>query len=631
MKKGFKLFVSTTLSVAAVLSVFAPLSKQTSTIQANAAFTVDRTANDAYWADSVEEPTDYAYSFVVVGDTQYMTAYDNLLRGNPKKYTTGQIELGYMSSASELKTDNLQTLYKWIANNAESKKIKQVIGVGDITHTDSASEWKIAHTAISQLNGIVPYTLVRGNHDNRKTFFDYYFGGVAPDTSSSYIDQTIDCYEGYGVEYRARNTAHVFSAGNLDYLIIALDFGAEDEVLEWANKVVEAHPDHTVIVTTHAYQSATGPRLNGLQADSPSVYNPGYITDYGYPADTVFNDGSDMWNKFLRKHKNISMVFSGHVINTKLVYEEAIGDHGNVVQQIMVNAQSLDDDDMLPKETYSYCPAQKSLTGMVAMFYFNEDGTMADVQWYSTLKNKWYVGKNNENKLNFNMHAVEKNETDYVRVRMNGEGTVTPTYQELSGESVTLSMTANEYYKFNKLLYNGKDITNLLTKEGDTYSYTLTQTTGQHYFVADFVQEKRYALLEDNDFWKGKIVYNSSDANATFEEGKELVFSVLPNDGYIVKTVYYNGEELTAENGTYKITIKAWENTLKVVYEEPTSQPSQPPISDTQTDQPSQGPSDEQTSNDGCNSSISLVTSGILGVSVMMLTSRKRRKQDDLI
>ena len=631
MKKRVNLFISALVAATTLLSAFAPAFWQRSSIQANAEFATDWKGNDAYWTDTVEEPNpaDYAYSFIVVGDTQYVTMYDDRVRGNPKKYSDEQVRLGLFSSTNELKKDNLKTMYKWIADNAETKKIKCVMGVGDITHTDGAGEWKVAHEAISQLNGVVPYTLVRGNHDNRKTFFDYYYSGIAPDTSNAYMDQVVDCYEGYGESYRARNTAHVFSGGNVDYLVVCLDFGAEDEVLEWANRVVEAHPNHTVIVTTHAYQSRTGPRLDGSQNDSPSVYNPTYITDYSYPADTVFNDGSDMWNKFLRKHKNISMVFSGHVINTRLVYEEAIGDHGNVVQQIMINAQSIDDDDKLPTEVFYGTPIQKSLTGMVAIFYCNEDGTMADVQWYSTLKNKWYAGKNNENILSdVRMHTVARNDEAHVQVRMNGEGTVTPAYQVLNGEPVTLSVTAGEYYNFKKLMYNGQNITDLLTKNGDTYSYTLNETTGRHYFVADFVDEKRYTLLEENDLWKGRIAYTSSGANATYEEGDEITFSVLPNAGYTVKTVLYNGEELTAENGVYKIVIKAWENTLKVVYDELSLEPSSPSTPEPPT--PNK-PSDEQTDDKGCNSSLSVKVCGIVTLSVLSLILTKRRKKDGLI
>jgi hypothetical protein len=97
------------------------------------------------------------------------------------------------------------------------------------------------------MDGKVSYSLVRGNHDNRTTYFDKLFG----EEDATYVKQQtmVSCYE-YDWTYpgettlsaKARNTAHEFSGTDVDYLVIALDFGAQDDVLEWANGVVEAIP-----------------------------------------------------------------------------------------------------------------------------------------------------------------------------------------------------------------------------------------------------------------------------------------------------------------------------------------------------------------------------------------------------
>ena len=86
---------------------------------------------------------DPAYSFAVVGDIQYMTEWDS------KNGTT------YISQ-----------LHKWIANNVDSKNIKYVTGMGDVTNGNTASEWQLALNAITQLNGKVPYSVINGNHDH---------------------------------------------------------------------------------------------------------------------------------------------------------------------------------------------------------------------------------------------------------------------------------------------------------------------------------------------------------------------------------------------------------------------------------------------------------------------------------
>ena len=87
-------------------------------------------------------------------------------------------------------------------------------------------------------------------------------------------------------------------------------------------------------------------------------------------------------------------------------------------------------------------------------------------------------------------------------------------------------------------------------------------------------------------------------------------------------------EELTAENGVYKIVIKAWENTLKVVYDELSLEPSSPSTPEPST--PNK-PSDEQTDDKGCNSSLSVKVCGIVTLSALSLILTKRRKKDGLI
>jgi hypothetical protein len=106
---------------------------------------------------------DYVYSFAVVGDTQYMTKYDGAYQRGHLKY-----------------------VYDWLIANAEKKIIQYVFGLGDITDTYNktsgdfltANEWAVAYEQISRLNGVIPYSIVRGNHDNEK-YMNQYFANDA--------------------------------------------------------------------------------------------------------------------------------------------------------------------------------------------------------------------------------------------------------------------------------------------------------------------------------------------------------------------------------------------------------------------------------------------------------------------
>lgn len=166
------------------------------------------------WFKDKTPVTDYAYSFAIVGDTQVIT----------HKYP-----------------DKLSCIYDWIVDNKEEKNIQFVFGLGDITENSTEQEWSLAKYEISKLNGVVDYSLVRGNHDSSAMFnktFPY----------DDYKDSLKGSYNG-----KMENTWQTLTIGENKYLILTLDYGASDAVLKWASEIIEKHPDHNVIVTTHAY------------------------------------------------------------------------------------------------------------------------------------------------------------------------------------------------------------------------------------------------------------------------------------------------------------------------------------------------------------------------------------------
>lgn len=221
-----------------------------------------------------EPVTGYDYSFAVVGDTQTLNYYYQ---------------------------DKLVSLYNWIANNVEEKKIEYVIGLGDITDKDQPAEWTLAKNLMKKLNGKVPYSVVRGNHDSADKFNKYFPYSEYGSTVSGSFDGTM------------LNTYHKFDVGEIKYLLLNLDMGPSDEVLEWANKIVSENPDRNVIVSTHVYLYHDGTTLD--EGDNAAASKLG-----GH------NDGDDIWNKFVKKHKNIVLVLSGHDPYDKIVTTQTKGE-----------------------------------------------------------------------------------------------------------------------------------------------------------------------------------------------------------------------------------------------------------------------------------------------------------------
>lgn len=229
---------------------------------------------------------------------------------------------------------NSQT--KWISENSE--KIAFVLQQGDLTDHNSTEQWENAKTAFGILENKVLLTVVPGNHDmgtngnadTRNTdLFNQYFPVKRFSKQSS--------FGGVFEEGKSDNIWHKFQSGGYNWLIISLEFGPRDIVLNWASGVIKNHPKHKVIINTHAYMYSDETRIG---SDKKHKWNP---HNYGFARNSrpgEVNDGEQMWEKLVKKHKNILLVFSGHILNDGVGTLVSEGDNGNKVYQMLANFQS---------------------------------------------------------------------------------------------------------------------------------------------------------------------------------------------------------------------------------------------------------------------------------------------------
>lgn len=320
----------------------------------------DQTANGndlkfaAKYVKENDQLKDYAYSFAIIGDTQ------NLNERHP---------------------ENFPLIYDFIVNNAKSKKIAHVFGLGDITNSNTDKEWALAKTQISRLNGVVDYSLVRGNHDSIECF-NKYFG---KDSDSGYYNQLAGWCEAqksqenkYSDTDGITNSYRYFTAGDIDYLVVNLDYGVDDTALLWAEEIIKTHPNHNVIINTHAYLTSDGTTLDDNDMHSPTTHG------------TYTNNGQTYWEKLISKYSNIVMVLSGHIDSDYILMNQSEGEHGNTVTSFLINPQGMD--------------YQDPGVGMVAMFYFSKDGKTVQVEYYSTVNNAYWL---KENLYTFNIDKVD--------------------------------------------------------------------------------------------------------------------------------------------------------------------------------------------------------------------------------
>ena len=257
-------------TIFALLFLFAPLSQLS-------------VAEEKDSSQSQDLKNGKSFTLAVLPDTQFYC--DTRLKLS-KKWGNGDLRRYFFEQT------------RWVRENQKRLNIAFLVHEGDIVQADAPEEWAIAKEAMSVLDAHVPYCLCLGNHDmgfqksnnkyggdiavNRTTHFNKYF----PREKFAKTKE----FGGTFDPKRHDNSWYHFDAAGMNFLIVSLECKPRDEVLDWANKVVGNHPEHRVIVLTHAYMRANGKRFDKL----------------GYKIKG--NAGEGIWQKLVSKHESIFMV-----------------------------------------------------------------------------------------------------------------------------------------------------------------------------------------------------------------------------------------------------------------------------------------------------------------------------------
>ncbi len=220
---------------------------------------------------------------------------------------------------------------RWIVRNKDSRDIRYVIHLGDVTHGNKPEQWRVARRSMKVLEGKVPFTITTGNHDylqpgfvyalsDRSTLLNKYFPPRAHGQAFG--------PEGLYEADRLENNYHLFSAGGRDWIIISMEWLPRDEVVAWAGKLLEQYDSRSAILVTHEYLNEDNtriPMMAELRASHPVLME--------------LNSAEDLWNDLAGRYPNVVLVLSGHVTGDGAGYAVASGVHGNPVHEMMVNFQ----------------------------------------------------------------------------------------------------------------------------------------------------------------------------------------------------------------------------------------------------------------------------------------------------
>ena len=370
-----------------------------SPIQTEGAYLAGPTYGDVEtnWISTAPNIGNYDYSFSVMGDIQIVNNYF---------------------------PDYLPAMFDYVIDNAKARNTRFCFNMGDITDKDKTYEWEAAKKGYDRLGKVMPYAVVRGNHDGRINM-NKYFGG-----NSSYMDMVDGSYMG-----KSYMTYQTFSVGIHKYLVLTLDWFVDEYHLKWANDVIKAHPDYNAIVLVHCFLGLKGTDVNVARPVAPteetnfpfaagSTYYKGNLDINGTPWETKKSkNGIDIWNA-LKGNANLKLIMGGHIAYDDVGYWEGTGTNGNKVVGLLVCPQDVDVS--LAYATGAWSGAQwkfptdsagykagktgtyygKPAAIVTNLYVDGSDGSIF-VEHYSTVRKQWFKSSS---QFEFNLDLISIND-----------------------------------------------------------------------------------------------------------------------------------------------------------------------------------------------------------------------------
>lgn len=257
---------------------------------------------------------------------------------------------------------------KWILKNKRKLNIIFVSHLGDIVQNASLvdDEWQNASKCMGNLDGVIPYGILPGNHDVDE--------GDNPISESNKYNSIFPTsrfskFSWYGGSYKNnQNSYQLITKNGVELLFLNLEVDPTDDDIDWANKILSENKNKRVILTTHAYQ----------HDDISERSQEPYFRDGG-------NSGENIWTKLINKNCNIFLVLSGHFHNLDGENRiESVNQCGKVVHQIIQDYQG----------------RINGGDGLLRIYTFSLKEKQIKVKTYSTITGKYEEDENSQFILN---------------------------------------------------------------------------------------------------------------------------------------------------------------------------------------------------------------------------------------
>lgn len=256
---------------------------------------------------------------------------------------------------------------EWLVAQRDRLDLRFVTHVGDVVNWGwlAPSQYQVASEGMRPLERAgVPYSLSIGNHDTRAVGWDGRggYGGSAyaqnpecprrlgaaacktgllvrgtQEFNAVFTASRFGAVAGAFEAGKVDNTYSTFSADGYDWLVLNLELWPRVAAVDWAKKVVAAHPRHNVVVTTHSYLNGGG----GIDGSAGyGTTSPRYL-----------------WDNLVSRYPNVKLVLSGHVGKAALRVDR--GRSGNKVVSLL---QTFHANDANPVRLVRIAPSAGSFT-----------------------------------------------------------------------------------------------------------------------------------------------------------------------------------------------------------------------------------------------------------------------------
>ncbi len=221
---------------------------------------------------------------------------------------------------------------QWIADQRARYNIQAVLHAGDVVDGNDAPQWARAGAAIGILDAAeIPYLIAIGNHDY-DTFSDADRRTTAFNATFSPARYAAHAWwqGGFYAAGHTENAYCLLTIGGAPYLLLSLEFGPRQTVIDWANDVLGRYRERWAVLLTHSFLYSDGTRVGPGDAHNPKVY----------PLGASANDGEDLWTKLVSRHDNLHWVQSGHHVGGLAAYRRDASPGGTTVHQVFANWQT---------------------------------------------------------------------------------------------------------------------------------------------------------------------------------------------------------------------------------------------------------------------------------------------------